>query len=450
MNRYSSKKPTTPFQATIAGLSHEGRGIAILNGKKKFLRNSLPGETVLAVNTHTHSTYDEGEAIEILTASPQRVTPLCPHTYFCGGCSLQHLETEAQILFKQAVLMEQIKHIASIEPKNILPPLRSPAFGYRHKARLSVKYVAAKRKILVGFREKNGRYLADIESCAVLHPAVGQKITALSQLIQNLEASCSIAQIEIAIDDQNVALIFRHLQPLSAKDIQALIVFGQQESMRIYLQPGGIDSVHPIDANEELLYYELPKHHIRLQFHPMSFTQVNPYVNRQMVDQAIQLLQPTLQDNILDLFCGLGNFTLPLARYCQRVVGVEGEKKSVELAIANAKLNHIQNADFYQADLSKDFSTLPFMGCRFNKILLDPPRTGALEAINIIVKLNPKMILYVSCNPATLARDAKVLAEHGYQLTDTGVMDMFPHTSHVESMALFIARLKTTKVKDYV
>lgn len=435
--RYKKVDPT-PYQTEIVALSHEGRGVATVQGKKKFLRGGLPGETVIAADTHKHNSYDEGEVVEVLTASVDRVEPVCIHTQRCGGCALQHLDAGAQIRFKEKMLMEQLTHIAGLEPQHILPPLVGPIWGYRHKARLGVKYVPTKQKVLVGFRESNGRYLADIQSCVVLHPSVGEKITALSEMIQTLSAYQTIPQIEVAVGDDATALIIRHLQPLSEEDTAKLIQFAQTHVLEIYLQPAGPDSITKLfPKTDALLHYALPKHNITLQFHPANFTQINPAINQQMVDRAIELLSPQPDERILDLFCGLGNFTLPLARYCAEIIGVEGEQKLVERAMSNAKLNGITHAHFYAADLSGDFSAAEFMQKPFDKVLLDPPRTGALEAVKLLSQLKPKLILYVSCNPATLARDAKVLVENGYTLTHAGVMDMFPHTSHVESMALF-------------
>jgi 23S rRNA (uracil1939-C5)-methyltransferase len=303
-----------------------------------------------------------------------------------------------------------------------------------------VKYVAAKQKVLVGFRELNGRYLADIDSCAVLHPSVGKKLTVLSTLIAGLTAYQAIPQIEVAISDNRTALIFRHLQPLSEEDLSKLVSFAQQEDIDCYLQSGGIASVHrlwPASDGQDLLQYSLPNHQVSLAFHPSHFTQINPIINRDMVDRAIELLNPQPHEKLLDLFCGLGNFTLPLARYCAEIIGVEGEPALVALAEDNAKRNQIANARFYTANLASDFSTAPFLQGGIDKVLIDPPRTGALEAVKILPILKPKTILYVSCNPSTLARDAKELVSGGYRLTHAGVMDMFPHTSHVESMALF-------------
>lgn len=442
MTRHHAKvrTPPQPYTVSITGLSHEGRGIASANGKVKFLRGGLPGETVTAVDLKKHRSYDEGVVTDVLQASAQRVEPPCPHTHVCGGCALQHFDPEQQILFKQQTLLEQLQHIAGVVPENILPPLTSPSTGYRHKARLGVKYVAAKQKVLVGFRELNGRYLADIDSCAVLHPSVGKKLTVLSGLIASLAAYQSIPQIEVAVSDNRTALIFRHLQPLSDEDRNKLVAFAQQEDIDCYLQPGGINTVcrlWPASDGRDLLQYTLPNHRVSLAFHPSHFTQINPIINRSMVDRAIELLNPQPYEKLLDLFCGLGNFTLPLARYCADIIGVEGEPALVALAEENAKRNQITNAKFYTANLASDFSTAPFLQAGVDKVLIDPPRTGALEAVKILPILKPKVILYVSCNPSTLARDTKELLACGYRLTHAGVMDMFPHTSHVESMALF-------------
>jgi len=445
-----NKPSPLPYQATITSLSHEGRGVATLDGKKKFLRGGLADEIVIARDIKKHRSFDEGEVMEVMNASPDRVTPKCIHTQICGGCSLQHFDSAKQIQFKQNMLLEQLKYIAGVQPDHILPPLLSPVYGYRNKARLGVKFVGNKEKVLVGFREPNGRYLADIQSCVVLHPSVGEKITALSEMIGKLKAYQTIPQIEVAVGEDATALVFRHLQPLCEEDLTALQQFGEKENFRIYLQSGGIESITPLSRNSfyegrgvggegtDLLSYSLKKHNITLQFHPSNFTQINPFINTQMIDRAIELLALKPDDHVLDLFCGLGNFTLPLSRYCGEIIGVEGDDALVARATSNAQLNDIQNAKFYAADLSKDFSNAEFMKNKFNKILIDPPRTGALEAVKLLPALQPELILYVSCNPATLARDAKELIERGYTLTHAGVMDMFPHTSHVESIALFV------------
>ncbi len=428
-----------PITAQVNGLSHEGRGITSINGKVTFLLGGLPGETVKFIYQKKHGQYDEGQVTEVLESSPERVNPVCEHFGDCGGCRLQHLSHQAQIVTKQQLFLDQLKHQAGTQPQTLLPALTSAATGYRHKARLGVKFVRAKNKVLVGFHEINGRYLADMQSCAVLHPAIGQKITHLSTLIQSLEAYQTIPQIEVAISDTTVALIFRHLQPLSLHDEDKLINFARQEDLHIYLQPGGITTVHRLwpEGKDDLLSYRLAANNIEILFHPSDFTQVNPQINQQMVLQALQLLNPNANERLLDLFCGLGNFTLPLARHCHHIIGVEGAAALVERAQQNAIHNQIPNAQFYAADLTQNLTEKAWAQNSFDKILLDPPRTGALEVVKQLPALNPQAILYVSCNPATLARDAKELVQRGYKLTKAGIMDMFPHTSHVESMALF-------------
>ncbi len=268
----------TPFQAAITGLSHEGRGIANVDGKIKFLRGGLPDETVIAIDLHRHKSYDEGQVTQVLHASPDRVTPPCPYTDRCGGCSLQHLRPDAQILFKQGVLLEHLAHIAAIQPEVILPPIESPALGYRHKARLGAKYVAAKQRVLVGFREINGRYLADIDHCVVLHPAIGMKLTQLRDLLHSLDAYNTIPQMEVAVGEDATALIFRHLNPLTANDIEKLQNFGQQENIQVYLQPGGLDSIHKLYPSEgdALLSYSLPEQQLTLRFIPATLRKLIP------------------------------------------------------------------------------------------------------------------------------------------------------------------------------
>lgn len=425
----------------ITGLSHDGRGIARINGKTTFIMGALPGEEVSFIYTKRHNKFDEGQAQEIIKASPERATPLCPHFGVCGGCSLQHMNNQAQIHFKQEMLLEQLKHSGHIEPETILPllPLVGPTTGYRHKGRLSVKYVIKKSKVLVGFREQDARFIADIQSCAVLHPSVGKKIADLSAFIEQLQIKDQIPQIEIAVDDTTTVLIIRHMQPLTNTDQYQLRTFAQTHHFQIYLQPAGMDSIHKFwpEDNNTYLNYQLPNYQLTLQFHPTDFTQVNPHINQAMITSALELLELNSQDQVLDLFCGLGNFTLPIARFCKDVVGVEGSMAMVERATHNAQLNGIKNAEFYCADLTSDFYNDSWARRQYNKILLDPPRTGAKEMINHIVKFKAQRIVYVSCNPATLARDAELLSKQGYCLKAAGVMDMFPHTSHVESIAWF-------------
>jgi 23S rRNA (uracil1939-C5)-methyltransferase len=429
-----------PQQSEITGLSHEGRGIAHINGKTVFIANALPGETVLFNYTYNKAKYAEGETTEVIKASQQRVTPKCPHYAVCGGCSMQHLASEAQIAFKQQVLLEQLKHFGNISPQQILPPIVGDEWGYRHKARLGVRYVAKKGGALVGFREKNSRYLADISRCEVLHPMVGLLIPELKSLISSLNGCQEIAQIEVAVGDSNAALVLRNLVPLTSADLASLKSFAQQHQLWLYLQPKGPTSVYKIwpEDGAELLSYELKEHGTRYEFHPLDFTQVNPSINRQMITKAIALLDLQANDKVLDLFCGLGNFSLAMAKYCQQVIGVEGDELMVKRASANAELNGITNVAFYAANLMEATLDQAWLKQKYNKILLDPPRSGALEILPHIAHLQPERIVYVSCNPATLARDAGILVnQYGYKLDKAGVMNMFPHTSHVESIALF-------------
>ena len=436
--------PKEPVSATITGLSHEGRGICQIEGKTTFVQGALPGETVSFKYTRKSRQVDEGLCVEVEESPhPDRVTPECQFYEMCGGCSLQHLSMPAQIQLKQDTLIEQLKHFGNISAEEILPPLAANEWGYRTKARLGVRHIDKKEKTLVGFRERNGRYIANMDQCEVLHPKVGRKIEALSQLISQLSCFRELPQIEVAITDDACALIFRHLADLTEQDEALLCEFGREHDFHIYSQP---NKPHPIallfpekNAEHKLLSYHLPHHDIEIQFHPTDFTQINIELNQQMVDQAVDLLALEKSDSVLDLFCGIGNFTLPLARSAKQVTGVEGAAVAIERAKQNAKLNSIRNVDFYEANLFEDFSSKPWVKQTYDKILLDPPRSGAEKIIEAMPKLKPKRLVYVSCNPATLARDAGVLVKtHGYTLKKAGVMNMFPHTSHVESIALFI------------
>ncbi len=392
--------------------------------------------------------YDEGGTTHVIKASTERVTPGCAHFGVCGGCSLQHMAAETQIHAKQQVLLDNLKHIGNVKAEQLLPPMTGPLWGYRRKARLGVKYVIKKEKVLVGFREKSSPYVADLERCEVLHPSVGKQLNALKQLVGDLSIYMKIPQIEIAVGDNGTAMVFRHLEPFIDSDIVKLRSYAQQHNILLYLQPKGPDTVHllwPEEAKESsgtALCYRLPAHNIECHFGPMNFVQVNAEINRKMIDRVIEMLDLQPEDRVMDLFCGLGNFTLPMARRVASIVGIEGDEPLVELARHNAKLNGIDNAQFYAADLSKPelLSQAGFVleDKRFDKVLLDPARAGALEMITPLAKLAPRRIAYVSCNPATLARDADELVnKHGYRMTHVGVMDMFPHTSHVEAMALF-------------
>ncbi len=426
----------------IDRLSHDGRGIGSVGGKTVFVENALPGERVTARYLRVHGQYDELEAVEIHEASVWRVDPPCAHARVCGGCSLQHMDGDWQIRHKQQVLLDQLAHFGGVAPDDVAPPLAGERLGYRTKARLGVKYVRKQDQVLVGFREKHSRFLTAIGSCPVLVPAIGNHIEDLRHLLRGLSIFAEVPQIEVAFGDDRGALIIRHMQSFSVADLDRLRAFGEELGVAIHLQPGGPDSVNCLYSpwGEGDLRYAATGD-CSLEFSPTDFTQINLQVNRLMVRQAVEWLEPRAQDEILDLFCGLGNFTLALARSCKAVAGVEGSEDMVRRAAGNARRNQIDNATFHVANLH-DEAVLqgkpgPQWMRKFDALLLDPPRTGAEEVCRAIAALAPRRIVYVSCNPATLARDAGLLVRAGYRLRRAGVMDMFPHTTHVESMALF-------------
>ncbi len=438
----TESKPSRPQPTTtIQSLAHDGRGVTQINGKTAFIRHALPHETVSFVYTKKHRKFNEGLALgEIQNPNPHRVAPKCQHFGRCGGCNLQHLSNEQQILHKQQTLLDHLAHFGRIQPENILPPLIGPTWGYRRKARLGCKYVLKKEKVLVGFREIDGRFLADLAYCEVLDSRFAKLITPMSQWIGELSIRDKIPQVELAGGDDDIALVLRHLSPFSSKDIERLRAFAEKWQLKLYLQPGNESTCQLFypEGEQERLSYAFPDYDLNLHFHPLDFTQVNPEINRAMLQKALELLAPEPEDNILDLFCGLGNFTLPLAQHCAHITGVEGSTTMVDRAKENSRLNNLNNTAFYCADLSKDITQLPFAKQRYDKILLDPARTGALDIIKQFTDFNAKRIVYVSCNPATLARDAgELVTEQGYRLVSVGVMDMFPHTGHVESIALF-------------
>jgi len=427
------------FDVDITDLTHEGRGVARVEGKTLFVAGALPGERASVRVTRRHRHYDEAVVEVLHTRSPDRVEPRCAHFGTCGGCSLQHLAPAAQIAAKQRVLAENFERIGKVAPRRWLEPLVGEPWGYRRRGRLSVKYVDKKGKALVGFREENGRYVADIAHCEVLVPAVGERIGALGELIGSLDAVREIPQIEIACGDDTTALVLRHLQPLSDRDRAALVAFAQQQRLAIFLQPGGNDSVHPLWPETIPLRFALPHYAVELKFLPLDFVQVNGAMNRRMIDHAFALLDAQPGDRVLDLFCGLGNFTLPLARRVATVAGVEGEHGLVARAGENARRNGIDNVQFHVANLLEDQRDTPWARATWDKLLLDPPRSGAAAVLEYLPRKDTRRVVYVSCHPGSLARDSGILVErHGFRLEAAGVMDMFPHTAHVESIALFV------------
>ena len=440
----SNSVPSATFEAVITDLSHDGRGVARVDGKAVFVSGALLGEQAVLRLRKRHRHFDEAEVVELITRSPHRVEPRCRHFGQCSGCSLQHLDAESQIATKQRVLAENFERIGKVTPQAWLPPLTGEPWGYRRKGRLSVRNVAKKGRVLVGFREEeNPRFVADIQQCEVMHPALGPKIGLLADLLNGMDAASDIPQIEFAAGDDIMALVFRHMQPLSERDLAALTAFGQQHELAIYLQPGGNSSVHPLWPEHPRLAFRIASgdarvEDVELEFQPLDFVQVNADMNQRMMARTLELLDPQPTDRVLDLFCGLGNFTLPIARRVAEVVGVEGEHGLVERAAQNAARNGIGNARFHLANLFEDQRAADWARQPWDKVLLDPPRAGADKVLEYLPHKQTRRIVYVSCHPASLARDAGILVnQHGFKLTSAGVMDMFPHTAHVESIALF-------------
>lgn len=465
-------KDAEPLSFTIDGLSHDGRGVAVYgngfgvadghaeekHGKKVFVSFALPGETVEVKLTNSRASFEEGDAVTITAnPNPERAVPPCPHFGVCGGCNLQHWQPDSQITFKQSVLAEMLQHQAGVQPETWLTPVVGDRLGYRTKARLGVRYVAKKQTALVGFRERSSNFLAELNECHILDPRIGFEIENLKTLISTLASRDKIAQLELAMGEylpelpdgsQPVALIVRNLEPLSDADIEKLKVFFAARNWQLYLQPKGADSVERIaltpddDMSQQFgrLYYQLPEYDLTFEFIPTDFTQVNLSVNRQMTKLACDLLDLKAGERVLDLFSGLGNFSLPLARLVGdsgSVIGVEGSDAMTARAAENARRNDLHNTEFYTQDLTQDCTDKPWANQGFDALLIDPPRSGAWEIMQYLPKFNAKRIVYVSCNPATLARDTKALLEQGYRLTHAGVMDMFCHTGHVESIARF-------------
>ena len=445
-----AQQPIYTFQ--VESLSHEGRGIAHYGshpdhpsekqGKKVFIRYALPGETVSAQITNVVKRLEEADSIALLSEpAATRIEPKCPHFTVCGGCNMQHIQLDEQIRLKQDVLKSHLEHFAGIQPEQWLPALRSSREDYRRKARIGVRYLPHKDKLVVGFRENQSNKLISIDRCMVLDREFGS-ITALKQLLQSLKAKAAIGHIELAMGDDEIALLVRHTEKLSQQDVNQLKQFALNKQWQLYLQPEGAESLHRVDDPTAAmrLHYHLDDFDLKFGFSPLDFTQVNSTINPQMVKLACDLLQLQQGERVLDLFCGLGNFTLPLARCVGetgQVVGVEGSEEMVRRAAENAEINGIIHAHFYSQDLTKDFSHHSWANQGFDALLIDPPRAGAEEIMHYVPKFGAKKIVYVSCNPATLARDAGVLVQHGYRLKKAGVMDMFTHTGHVESIALF-------------
>jgi 23S rRNA (uracil1939-C5)-methyltransferase len=435
-----ARRRREPETAMIESVTHDGRGIAAIEGKKVFVAGALAGEEVRFVRRKSRRKFDEAELLEILQASPERIDARCEAFGRCGGCSLQHVSDEQQRQIKSQTLKDNLQRIGKLEAEQWLEPIVGPAWKYRRRARLAVKDVPAKGRVLVGFRERHAPFITDMHRCEVLAAPVDGMIDPLSEMIGCLSIKARLPQIEVAVAENAVAMVFRVLDPPSDEDKALLSEFGADHDVRIYLQPGGLDSVSLLypEADVEALTYSLPEFDIRIEFDAVGFVQVNAEINQRMVSRAIELLDPQADDRVLDLYCGIGNFSLPLAKRSGTVLGVEGEALLVSAAVENAKLNNVSNATFRQADLNAIDGNEGWLKEGWDRILLDPARSGAAEIVKHMHVIGAARIVYVSCHPGTLARDAGTLVnEHGYTCEAAGIIDMFPHTAHVESIAVF-------------
>jgi 23S rRNA (uracil1939-C5)-methyltransferase len=428
-------------EADIADLAHDGRGVARVEGKAVFIEGALPQERVRFRVLKRRRHMDEAALVEVLVASPDRAAPRCAHFGICGGCTLQHLAPAAQLEAKQRQLLENLQRIGNVQPTRVLEPLRGPEWAYRRRARLGIKYVHKKGRVLAGFREREKPYIADIKRCEVLLAPLGGLPQELAALAETLTIRENMPQVEVAAGDQATALVFRVLEPPAAADLEKLAAFGAQRGLQIFVQPGGLDTVRPLRDDYPPLQYAVDGGSVTIEFGPVDFIQVNRDINSSMVDAAMKLLQPQAHDRALDLFCGLGNFTLPLARRAGHVTGVEGDASLVSKARANASRNGIGNAEFAVENLFEPNKFGAWANEHYDLVLLDPPRAGAAELLRGMSRWNPRRVVYISCHPGSLARDAQILAaDHGFALSAAGVMDMFPHTTHVESIAVFERR----------
>jgi len=409
-----------------------------VDGKAIFVHGALPGETVHARLIDRNRKHDEAVCIEVLTPSRQRVEPECPWFDRCGGCALQHLDHASQLHWKHKRLVENLGRLGGVEAELWMEPLSAEPWYYRRRARLSARLVRGKGRVLVGFREPEGRFVADIADCRVLHSDFSDRLHSLSALIGDLSIADKVPQVEIASGDQDSAIVIRNLEPLSDADLDRLRQWSTSEGIAVYLQPKGPDTVFRLAPEAHELTYRIPEFGLELAFHPQHFVQVNAAINRQLIMRALEWLDPQDNERVLDLFCGLGNFTLPLATRAAHVTGIEGAPELIEAARGNARRNGLDNIDLDVADLSEDVSGRSWYQAGFDAVLIDPPRSGAFEVLPMIAGSGARRVIYVSCNPATLARDAgELVSRHGFRLARAGIADMFPHTAHVESIALF-------------
>jgi 23S rRNA (uracil1939-C5)-methyltransferase len=431
---------SAPEEADIVDLTHDAEGVARIDGKTVFVADALPGERVRLRRTHRHRKVDHAVTEAVLAASVDRVVPRCPHFGTCGGCALQHLAPGAQLAFKQGQLVENLARLGGVRPARLLEPLAGPVWYYRRRARLGIKLVPRKGRVLVGFRERSSPFVADLRECHVLVEPVGALMTPLAQLVESLSIADRVPQAEVAVSDEVVALVLRVLASPTPEDLERLADFERTHPVRLYLQPGGPESVAPLHAGpaHEPLRYRITGSDVTIEFEPTDFIQVNGALNGQMVARALEALDPLPGDAALDLFCGLGNFSLPLARRAGAVVAVDGDAGLIGRARRNAERNCVTNAEFHVANLFEDVVGLPWGRRRYDLVLLDPPRAGAQQVLPVVAASGARRVVYISCHSGSLARDAGLLVrEHGFELSAAGVMDMFPHTTHAEAMAIF-------------
>lgn len=424
----------------IESLDHEARGITRLEGKTIFVEGALPGEEVEYSSFRKKPTYEIAQATRILRASSSRVTPGCPNFGVCGGCSMQHAHHSAQVAAKQRVLEDSLWHIGRVTAEQLYSPIYGEQWGYRQRARIGARLVAKKGGVLIGFHERKSSFIADMKECPNLPPHVSALLVPLRSLVGSLSICERMPQIEIAVGARCTVLVFRILEPLTSADEAVMREFADRHSVDIFLQPKGPETVHRFHPAEgEPLSYTLPDFDLELTFSPTEFTQVNHAINRVLVRRAMSLLAPTPGERIADMFCGLGNFTLPIARLGADVVGIEGSDALVRRAAENAAANGLsERTSFAVANLFEATDASVAALGAFDKMLIDPPREGALELVKSLGAAGPRRIVYVSCSPATLARDAAILTtQQGYRFRGAGVVNMFPNTSHVESIALF-------------
>ena len=425
------------IELTLERLTHDGRGIGRWHGRTVFVEGGLPGEQVMARVVRARSKLIEARLEQLLQTSAERRAPACRHVELCGGCSLQHMPQQTQLQVKQQALAQQLQHFAGLQPQRWMPPLIGPEYGYRQRTRLSVRWDPRARRLMVGYRQRASSELVEVSQCPILTPVLERLLQELPEVLQQLEARAGLGHVEL-IGGACPSMLVRHLQPLPPADIERLLALAGRHAVVCHLQSGteGLRQTLQEEAGQPL--YRLPDQQLEFRFAAGDFTQVNADINQQMVNQALAWLAVQPGERVLDLFCGVGNFALPLAQAGALVTGIEGSAEMVERAAGNASLNGLENVHFFQADLSKSLET-DWLKVEFQAALLDPPRDGAAELVATLARKKLQRILYVSCNPATLARDAGILAAAGYRLVQLGIMDMFPQTAHVEAMALFVS-----------